>query len=453
MDTLLLIALYAGEAAVALLMLCIYKQGDQPAGVYLTTTPGRVGIASLVVICVSLAVVVWRYQIARRAGTRTFALNVAMNVASLTLILIAGEIAIRGLSVPIAEGTPLFNDELLLMPRDWNDVAANYRAGASSPGEANAFLSDPVLGWTMRPNYHDKQGMYHTSAEGLRSTRAGVVYRDRAPQRRIALIGDSFTFANDVHYEDSWGYQLESTLGNDTQVLNFGVTGFGIDQAYLNYEHAVKSWRPDIVIFGVFPDDLERAMAVYPFIRRPRWEIPFAKPRLLPRDGRPVIVNAPVLPPQEVFAHPDIKALPHLAYDRGYKAEHWDRHALHAAYLVRFFVSRFPRWTEPSAVNDDAAMERLALAIFNEFTRSAGLAGSRPVLAYLPSRQDVAAHNSGHVPESAARRVLLRAGIEHLDLTPCVAGLPQADRYLFGGAGHFTPRANAAVAECIAQQL
>ena len=45
--------------------------------------------------------------------------------------------------------------------------------------------------------------------------------------RTIALLGDSYVFASDVNYEDSWGHRLEQKLGSAVQVLNFGVPGSG----------------------------------------------------------------------------------------------------------------------------------------------------------------------------------------------------------------------------------
>jgi len=49
-------------------------------------------------------------------------------------------------------------------------------------------------------------------------------------------VGDSFTFGQEVTYEESWGYLLEKALGSEFQVLNFGVAMYGVDQAYLRYE-------------------------------------------------------------------------------------------------------------------------------------------------------------------------------------------------------------------------
>jgi len=85
---------------------------------------------------------------------------------------------------------------------------------------------------------------------GTRSPRPGTVFADRSADYRIALIGDSFTFSDEASYEESWSYKLERKLRPQVQVLNFGVSGYGIDQAYLRYKRDVRPWHPDIVVLG-----------------------------------------------------------------------------------------------------------------------------------------------------------------------------------------------------------
>jgi len=77
--------------------------------------------------------------------------------------------------------------------------------------------------------------LYFSSTEGLRSPRTNISFAARRPRHRVALVGDSFTFGMEVPYEDTWGAQLERALAGDVQVLNFGVDGYGVDQAYLRY--------------------------------------------------------------------------------------------------------------------------------------------------------------------------------------------------------------------------
>lgn len=40
---------------------------------------------------------------------------------------------------------------------------------------------------------------------------------------------------------------MDQLLGEEVQVLNFGVSGYGVDQAYqLRYEKDAKRWKPKV---------------------------------------------------------------------------------------------------------------------------------------------------------------------------------------------------------------
>ena len=112
----------------------------------------------------------------------------------------------------------------------------------------------------------DSRGIYLSSVEGLRSPRVGMSFAGIPAKRRIAIVGDSFTFGLEVPYGQTWGHQLEVLLGPGVQVLNFGVDGYGVDQAFMRYQRDVAAWRPDVAILSVIDDDLRRTMGVYGFL-------------------------------------------------------------------------------------------------------------------------------------------------------------------------------------------
>ncbi len=80
---------------------------------------------------------------------------------------------------------------------------------------------------------------------------------------RIASLGDSSTFGLAVHGLETWSALLPvrlADLGVRAEVINAGVEGFTIAQGLEHYRHAVRPYRPDVVIaaFGAinehFPD-------------------------------------------------------------------------------------------------------------------------------------------------------------------------------------------------------
>src|SRR6185436_13401342 len=67
--------------------------------------------------------------------------------------------------------------------------------------------------------------------------------------------GDSFTFGDEVSDEAAWPHVLSQKLG--ARVANFGVSGYGTDQAFLRFRQNTHD-RSRVVILGIYPDDLKR---------------------------------------------------------------------------------------------------------------------------------------------------------------------------------------------------
>jgi hypothetical protein len=93
-------------------------------------------------------------------------------------------------------------------------------------------LREPVLGW---PSEHNitmaKEGPRELDPAGSRFVPA---FPD--PEKYpacVSIYGDSYTLGSEVEDEDAWGNVLSTML--NCRVNNFGVGGYGSDQAYLRY--------------------------------------------------------------------------------------------------------------------------------------------------------------------------------------------------------------------------
>lgn len=73
----------------------------------------------------------------------------------------------------------------------------------------------------------------------------------------IAVFGDSFSHADEVNDEEAWTNLLTKSLG--CKVDNFGVPGYGLDQAFIRYLNL--SPKSDIVILGIYSEMLRRNFA------------------------------------------------------------------------------------------------------------------------------------------------------------------------------------------------
>jgi hypothetical protein len=368
-------------------------------------------------------------------------LVLAMNIVTGMLILIAAEITTRMLSVRSIEGEKLGNT--VLLPKSWHTLTLHNQKLISKAATRPTFhVYDDVLGWTIGPNRKSADGLYYSSSEGIRAPHEDFSSAKSTKKTRIALVGDSYTFGEDVVYEDTWAYRLEKTLGTEYEVLNFGVPGYGLDQAYLRYEKDVREWKPKVVILSFIDHDIERSMTVYTPLNYPAWDMPFSKPRLILRDGELKKLNTPTIKPAAIFSTGSVHMLPFIEYDRGYKTSEWEEKFFHLSYLVRAFITWVPRWEVVSTDVSNQALTSVNASILKGFVGSVERMGSVPIVVYHPKRALDSMSNA-----SLSRRVLQEAGVAYTEPTSCLLELPPADWFI--PQGHYTPEGNAAVAKCL----
>ncbi len=133
-----------------------------------------------------------------------------------------------------------------------------------------------VLGWTIKENgaYQD---LYRANADGIRADRE---YSRKVPADmiRITAFGDSFTHCDDVPNDGTWQVFMEK---NDPslEVINFGVGGYALDQAYLRYKEHGSRYTADVVFIGFMSENIFRMVNTFrPFYIEDS-ALPLAKPR------------------------------------------------------------------------------------------------------------------------------------------------------------------------------
>ena len=83
--------------------------------------------------------------------------------------------------------------------------------------------------------------------------------------KRVIALGDSFTYGMGVNLEDTYPKQLEAILnrnGKHYEVLNFGVIGYNMWQYNETLTRKALSYQPEVIILGLFQDDLQRPRPV-----------------------------------------------------------------------------------------------------------------------------------------------------------------------------------------------
>lgn len=121
---------------------------------------------------------------------------------------------------------------------------------------------DSELGWVRKPNtQHSEKGKdgitnWSVNSEGSRNNPEC----EHLP-KKISCYGDSFTFARQVNDFETWEHYL-SKLSN-TNVQNWGVGNYGLDQALLRLKREFTENETEIVIMGVVPDTISRIVSVW----------------------------------------------------------------------------------------------------------------------------------------------------------------------------------------------
>jgi lysophospholipase L1-like esterase len=121
-------------------------------------------------------------------------------------------------------------------------------------------LESPLLGWVLPPGTRSYtiDAPVSVNALGLRDDE---IPRAKPPgERRVLALGDSFTFALGVRFEDLYVQQLERLLaadgGSPVQVVNAGVAGYNTRQELIYLLADGLSLGPDLVTVGFYWNDL-----------------------------------------------------------------------------------------------------------------------------------------------------------------------------------------------------
>lgn len=129
-------------------------------------------------------------------------------------------------------------------------------SGDTPADAARSFVGyDSVLGWDF-----ERQGDRIKGNEVIADSAAEGV-------TRFLAIGDSFTYGLDVAEQENFAEIL--SMLPDVELLNMSVPGYGIDQAYLKYQHYGARYAPQVIIFGVYVSDYERSSVGFTTFAKP----------------------------------------------------------------------------------------------------------------------------------------------------------------------------------------
>jgi len=283
-------------------------------------------------------------------------------------------------------------------------------------------IYDPSKGWMPKPNLRDvrvfNNKILNTNSKGLRGKRDFPYTKDKE-KLRILILGDSFTFGDEVSDDETYASYLQQILPH-TEVINMGIHGYGHDQMLILLREEGIKYEPDIVIVGFLPLDMSRNLLKFR---------DFAKPRFVLETGKLKLTGTPVPRPEEVFK-----------WD-------WTRPR-----IIDIFSLIHYRVTGLLGLRDKDS-EVITTAILTDMIQLIESVHAIPILAYLPRSREIAMKVALTEDEAYMFSVCqLNKKAKCFSTRPYFAE-KIAKGEVFKSGGHWEPAAHLAAAEAIKRYL
>lgn len=142
--------------------------------------------------------------------------------------------------------------------RIWNPQIAK-------PEMTQLHQASPYFGYDLVPGTYGVGFMgesYQINSDGFRGSE--LRSQKKPGLFRVMVIGDSFTFGARVNQEDTYPAQLEKALhrmSTPCEVINCGVIGHNMWQHFEVLKRKVLPFHPDLVVLGLFEDDLLQSVS------------------------------------------------------------------------------------------------------------------------------------------------------------------------------------------------
>jgi len=315
-----------------------------------------------------------------------------MAILSCGLGLLVAETGVRLMCKADADGNRYFGN-LQLKPYHLPVIRTRQLIDEYKKSIAGStMIYDAGVGWAPNP------GAGEANRQGFNSTSANP---EKAHQDnlRIEIFGAS--------YNRGWRKDVENQLSADgmkAEVFDFGVGGYGLDQAYLRWKKQGQEYHPDIVVLGYCLGTIFDNINMLRLIRHPHSGLPFAKPRFVLSGTGVDLINVPTPEPDRLAVlMSQLEQWPLLHYESFYhKADYANTplrnlmlYALIEAKLgslgsnaLRYVSSERTIPARFFRPGDEPV--RLALELVKQFRRDVESRGGKFFVVNLPTAADLA---------------------------------------------------------------
>lgn len=318
---------------------------------------------------------------------------------------------------------------------------------------------DPDLGWPGRKML----GQDGRDATGARLTPA---FPDSTQTACVSIYGDSFAWAEEVDAEHAWSNVLSRRVG--CRVANYGVVGFGSDQAFLRYARNRRD-RSKIVVLTHLSENILRNLNQLRNLLVPTPDGAVLKPRFVlgasgdielvpivtPKDDADLraLVDHPERLPSEWFAPGGPAGVSQVGFPYVISVAR----ALTGFRMRAVFAGR-PAHAEFYERNHPSHGLQISVGIAKAFVREAAARGASPIFVIIPLVPDfIYERKTGHWPYEPLFEALDRAGVPYLDTGALfkteLDGRDPCSLYRRCGGGHFNEEGNRLLGKYVYQWM
>jgi len=216
----------------------------------------------------------------------------------------------------------------------------------------------PTRGWTLKPDIKELpvfgKKILNSNSKGIRG-KEEYQYERTAGKQRMVVLGDSFTFGEEVSDDETYSHDLQSSLPG-TEILNLGVQGYGHDQMLMYLKEEGVKYHPDVVVLGFAYLDIYRNIESFFAYAKPRFE--------LASDGLQ-LTNVPVPTPEHVLA------------EEAYRPKSLD---------LMVILREKLRW---SFGKNEVEAREVSRRLLDQIVATTRSIGATPVFVYLPVYEEI----------------------------------------------------------------
>lgn len=337
-----------------------------------------------------------------------------------------------------------------------DDVSEAHRGALADllAGRPSLFRHDAVLGWSLRPGF--RSSLCTIDADGNRRDPARPAPMSKAV--RVATFGDSFTFGGDVADREAYPEVLARRDAR-LAVANYGVPAYGLDQAFLRYQRDGRMSHPQIVVIGFMSENVCRSVSVFRPFYQPASLLPFAKPRYVPGEHGPYLIDNPLprLDDYRTLMARPAETLSRLGEHDFFYGTRPRAGPLDGSAAVRLLKVAAEQWgpgRRSRFYAADSEAFRVTTELFTAFYEMALRDGAQPVIVIFPEHSDLVRWRSAGIKRYAPLlQFFAGKGYRVLDAMEAfdAAGRDRPIAELV--PTHYSPLANELVAEQVLRKL